>query len=350
MKFITLISFILFIAASAFIIHEEQLLPHLIQPEVPKGWPKPNNIFATNPLTEEGFQLGRKLFYDERLSKDGNFSCASCHQQFAAFATYDHDFSHGFNNQFTTRNAPSLQNLAWVPLYHWDGGVNHIEVQPLSPLTAPNEMAENIDSVLQKLRKDAVYKKMFKNAFGTELINSQRMLKALAQFTGSLVSANSKYDRFKNGQEKFNPSELHGYEVFKAKCATCHNEPLFTDNTFRNNGLPLNSFIKDFGRMRISNESKDSLKFRVPSLRNVGVTQPYMHDGRFYSLGQVIEHYRTGIQQSPTLDSSLREGIAFTKLEKYDLIIFLNTLTDTTFLKNKKYSAPDGNTPLVLSH
>jgi cytochrome c peroxidase len=350
LKFITAILFIVFIAASAFLIQEEQSLPHRLKFEVPDGWPKPNNIFAANPLTEEGFQLGRKLFYDGRLSKDGNFSCASCHQQFAAFATYDHDFSHGFNNQFSTRNAPALQNLAWVPLFHWDGGVNHIEVQALSPLTAPNEMAENVDSVLLKLRKDIEYRKMFKAAFGNEMINSQRMLKALAQFTGSLVSANSMYDKFKKGQEKFNPSELHGYEVFKEKCSTCHKEPLFTDNTFRNNGLPLNKFLKDYGRMQITSESGDSLKFMVPTLRNIGLTQPYMHDGRFYSLGQVIEHYRSGIQQSPTLDSSLRKGIEFTKLEKYDLIIFLNTLTDTAFLKNKRFSAPDGNTPLVLSH
>jgi cytochrome c peroxidase len=311
-----------------------------IQLEIPEGWPKPQNIFANNPLTEEGFQLGRKLFYDGRLSKDGNFSCASCHQQFAAFATFDHDFSHGFNDQFTTRNAPALQNLAWVSLYHWDGGINHIEVQALSPLTAHNEMAENIDSVLQKLRADATYKRMFKKAFGKEEINSQKMLKAIAQFVGTLVSADSKYDKVKRGEVDFNPSELHGYEVFKLNCEHCHKEPLFTDNTFRNNGLALNEYLKDSGRMRITGESSDSLKFRVPSLRNVSVTQPYMHDGRFYSLGQVVEHYRTGIQQSATLDSSLRNGIELTKHEKYDLVLFLQTLTDTSFLKNKRFSQP----------
>ena len=204
---------------------------------MPPGWPKPFDIFAKTHLTEEVFQLGRKLFYDGRLSKDGNFSCASCHQQFAAFATFDHDFSHGFDDQFTTRNAPALQNLAWVPLYHWDGGINHIEVQALSPLTAHNEMAENIDSVLKKLRADAEYKRMFKKAFGKEEINSQKMLKAIAQFVGTLVSANSKYDKVKRGEDTFNPSELHGYEVFKMKCEHCHKEPLFTDNSFRNNGL-----------------------------------------------------------------------------------------------------------------
>jgi cytochrome c peroxidase len=337
---------IFFIGLSAFLMSSVERETHYfafttpLKLEVPKGWPKPQNIFANNPLTEEGFQLGRKLFYDGRLSKDGNFSCASCHQQFAAFATYDHDFSHGFDDQFSTRNAPALQNLAWVPLYHWDGGINHIEVQALSPLTAHNEMAENVDSVLKKLRADASYKTMFKKAFGKEEINSQKMLKALAQFVGTLVSANSKYDKVMRGEDTFNPSELHGYEVFKMKCEHCHKEPLFTDNSFRNNGLAINDHLKDYGRMRITGEAEDSLKFRVPSLRNVSVTQPYMHDGRFYSLGQVIEHYRTGIQQSPTLDSSLRKGIEFTKLEKYDLILFLTTLKDTAFLKDKRFSQP----------
>lgn len=328
-----------FVAFTAFlVIGEEEGNPQTIELEIPKGWPQPLDIFSSNPLTEEGFQLGRKLFYDGRLSKDGNVSCGSCHQQFAAFATFDHDFSHGFDDQFTTRNSPALQNLAWVPLYHWDGGVNHIEVQALSPLTAPNEMAEDVDSVLNKLRQDDKYKKMFKNAFGSDTINSQKMLKAIAQFVGTLVSADSKYDKVMRKEDTFNPSEQHGYEVFQAKCADCHKEPLFTDNSFRNNGLILNPWLNDYGRMRITGESEDSLKYRVPTLRNAGVTQPYMHDGRFYSLGQVVEHYRSGIQQSNTLDPSLVNGIEFTPKEKYDLVLFLGTLTDSTFLKNPRFA------------
>ncbi len=330
-----------FVAFTAFLVMgEQERIPQPIKLEVPKGWPEPYAIFSSNPLTEEGFQLGRKLFYDGRLSKDGNFSCGSCHQQFAAFATFDHDFSHGFEDQFTTRNSPGLHNLAWVPLYHWDGGVNHIEVQALSPLTAHNEMAEDVDSVLNKLRQDDKYKKMFKNAFGSDTINSQKMLKALAQFVGTLVSAGSKYDKVMRKEETFNPSEQHGYEVFQAKCADCHKEPLFTDNSFRNNGLILNPWLNDYGRMHITGESEDSLKFRVPTLRNVGVTQPYMHDGRFYSLGQVVEHYRSGIQQSSTLDPSLVNGIEFTPKEKYDLVLFLGTLTDSIFLKNPRFAQP----------
>lgn len=314
--------------------------PTFIDFKIPEGWPKPpTNIYANNRLTEEGFQLGKKLFYDGRLSKDGNFPCASCHQQFAAFANYEHDFSHGFNNSFTQRNAPPLFNLAWMTAYQWDGGVNHIEVQPLSPLTAPNEMAESIDSIIIKIKKDTAYQRMFKAAFGTNEINSQRMLKALAQFTGMIISSNSKYDKVKRGEASFTYVEETGYKIFKEKCNSCHTEPLFTNNEYRNNGLPLNSLLNDYGRMKITRDKKDSLKFKVPSLRNVSLTYPYMHDGRFFSLGQVIDHYRTGIQvDQPNLDTSLKKRIPLSNYDKQNLIYFLLTLTDTALTHNPRYS------------
>ena len=316
--------------------------PDYIEFKIPEGWPKPaEDIFKNNRLSEQGFQLGKKLFYDGRLSKDGNFSCASCHQQFAAFATYDHDFSHGFNETFTTRNAPPLFNLAWVTKLHWDGGINHLEVQPLSPITAKNEMAETLDSVLFKLRNDTAYPALFKAAFGTPEITSQRMLKALAQFTGSIVSANSKYDKVKRGEATFTYSEENGYALFKEKCAACHKEPLFTDNSFRNNGLEVNPDLKDYGRMRITGDKNDSLKFRVPSLRNVMLTFPYMHDGRYYSLGAAIDHYRNSIVTTqPTLDSLLLKRFTFTDRQKMDLIYFLATLTDTAMTHNPRFAAP----------
>jgi cytochrome c peroxidase len=316
-------------------------LPDYIEFKIPAGWPKPpNNIFAKNKLSEQGFQLGKKLFYDTRLSKDGsNISCANCHQQFAAFATYDHDFSHGQNEQHTTRNTPALFNLAWMTNYHWDGGINHIEVQPLSPLTSPTEMAESLENVLAKLKQDSVYPAMFKAAFGTDEINSQRMLKALAQFTGTIVSANSKYDKVLRGEAKFTYSEENGYAVFKANCASCHKEPLFTDNSLRNNGLAINDYLKDYGRMKITGKPEDSLKFKVPSLRNVAVSFPYMHDGRFYSLGAVIEHYRNGIiTGQPTLDPLLAKRIVITNAQKNELIYFLYTLTDTSMTKNPRFA------------
>jgi len=327
------------LTTSAFLYDANPYRPKYLKLVIPKGWPKPPaNIFVTNPLTEEGFQLGKKLFYDGRLSKDGNFSCASCHQQFAAFSNFDHDVSHGFNNSFTTRNAPALFNIAWMKKMHWDGGINHIEVQPLTPITAPNEMAETLENVLRKISADTAYKRMFKAAFGSNTINSQRMLKALAQFTGSIQSYNARYDKVKRGEATFTLSEQLGYETFKANCNACHTEPLFTNNSFRNNGLTMNATLKDIGRMGITGNPEDSLKFKVPSLRNITVTGPYMHDGRFYTLSQVIEHYRNGINTAqPTVDSLLRNKITITKLERVDLLSFLYTLTDNELLHNKRY-------------
>ncbi len=307
---------------------------------VPPGFPAPHYTFTNNPLTEEGFELGRKLFYDGRLSKDGNIPCASCHQQFAAFATFDHNFSHGFDNQFTTRNAPPLFNLVWQQQTHWDGGIVNLEVQPLAPLTAPNEMAEDLNNVLKKLGQDGTYKSLFKAAFGDETINSQRMLYALTQFTGSMVSANSKYDQVKKGLTNFNAQEQMGYAIFQAKCNSCHAEPLFTDNSFRNTGLSVDPTIKDYGRMRITNNKADSLKFKVPSLRNLYVSFPYAHDGRFISVNQALEHYNSGVQVSATVDPLVRNGIPLTNNDKTYLQFFLRTLTDSSFIKDPRFGPP----------
>lgn len=306
---------------------------------VPEGFPSPVYDFSTNPLTEEGFQLGKKLFYDGKLSKDGNFPCASCHQQFAGFATFDHDLSHGFNNQFTTRNAPGIFNMAWQKELHWDGGVNNLEVQPLSPITAPNEMAEDIATVVKKLEADSTYPEMFRKAFGDRSINSQRILKAIAQFVGTIVSDDSKYDRVRKGTASFTDAEAMGYSIFKAKkCTSCHVEPLLTDNSYRNIGMALNPTINDLGRMRITGKSTDSLKFKVPSLRNVMLTFPYGHDGRFYSVKNVLDHYSDGVIKSATTDSLVANKIALTALDKFYLTQFFYTLTDSTLLKNKRFS------------
>lgn len=305
---------------------------------VPDGFPAPKYDFSKNPLTEQGFQLGRRLFYDGRLSKDGNFPCGSCHQQFAAFANFDHSLSHGFNNQFTTRNSPALQNLVWHSEMHWDGGINNIEVQPLAPITAPNEMAEDINSVINKLKADSLYPTMFRKAFGDETINSQRMLFALTQFMGSMVSADSKYDRYKKGSASFNDAEKNGYQIFQNKCSTCHTEPLFTDFSYRNTGIPLDPFIKDMGRMRITNNPQDSLKFKVPSLRNVAITFPYGHDGRFAAIRSMLDHYSDGVRSGPTVDPLVKNKIPLSALEKFYLIQFLNTLTDSSFLQNPRFS------------
>lgn len=340
MKIRVTLYFFLFIASALLLIsagknsYSPTPLPFL----VPKGFPTPpTNIFTKNKLTQEGFELGKKMFYDGNLSKDGEVSCASCHQQFAAFATYDHDLSHGVNNSFSTRNAPALINLAWMKEWHWDGGINHIEMQPLSPLSAATEMGEKLDTVLLKLKANTAYKTMFKAAFGDANITTERMLKAFAQFTGSLVSADSKYDKVKRGEASFILPEQKGYEIFKANCNTCHKEPLFTDNSFRNNGITLNRF-NDVGRQIISQDKKDSLKFKVPTLRNIGLTLPYMHDGRMISIENVLTHYTTLDTALTNLDPLLTKRINLTDKEKKQLVLFLYTLTDTSFTKNKRYA------------
>lgn len=303
---------------------------------VPKGWPAPVYDFKSNPLTQEGFLLGKKLFYDGRLSKDGNFPCASCHQQFAAFSTYDHPLSHGFNDGFTTRNAQGLFNLAWKKNFMWDGGVTHLDLQPLAPITAPNEMAETIENVVAKLKADAVYKTMFKAAFGDEKINTQRITKALSQFILMMVSSNSKYDKVMRGEDSFNLPEKLGYAMFKSKCASCHKEPLFTDFSYRNNGLAINTTINDYGRMKITGNKDDSLKFMVPSLRNVKVSSPYMHDGRFWYIDNVLNHYSKSVINGPTTDSLLKDKIPLSNFEIGQITAFLYSLTDTAFLKDKR--------------
>lgn len=315
---------------------------HPLKQEIPRGFPKPNYTFKNNPLTQEGFELGRELFYDGRLSKDGYTACASCHQQFAAFSDYQHVLSHGVDNSYTLRNAPALLNLAWQTAFHLDGGINHIEVQPLAPITGPTEMANSLDTVLYRLQQDTAYQRMFKAAFGDKKVTSQRMLKALAQFTGSFVSGNAKYDQMKQGKIVYNSFEQRGYEIFQARCASCHQEPLFTDGTIRNIGLPVDTFLYDYGRMRITGEKKDSLAFKVPSLRNVALTAPYMHDGRFWGMTTASNHFATRNAQDTTADSLITGMPALTQNETMFLASFLHTLTDSTFLKDKRFADTKG--------
>lgn len=308
---------------------------------IPPNWPAIQYLLDSNQLTKEGIALGRRLFYDGRLSRDGNFPCASCHQPFAAMANFEHNFSHGFNNQFTTRNAPGLANLAWQRAFNWDGGITHLDLQPLHPLTAPNEMAENLDTIIYKLKRDTSYRRMFADAFDSPLINTQRITKALSQFLLTLISADSKYDRVMAGKDSFNLPQRLGYAMFKEKkCNACHVEPLFTDFSYRNNGLMLDTTINDYGRMMVTHQLQDSLKFKVPSLRNVMQTFPYMHDGRLYSVYDVLDHYNQKMVVGPTTDPLLKNKIPLSNYEKGQLVAFLMTLTDSSFLKNEHYTQP----------
>jgi cytochrome c peroxidase len=311
-----------------------------LQQVIPEGFPAPAYTFADNPLTKEGFELGRKLFYDGALSLDGNFPCASCHQEIAAFGTFQHDRSHGYNNSHTLRNAPVLFNLAWQTKFHWDGEFSSLIDEAAQPVNDHIQMAESFQGVINKLEKDAEYRDMFRNVFRSNFIRPEFILKALAQFTGYMTSANSQYDRYKKGQATFTAQELNGYQVFQANCASCHPEPLFTDYSFRNIGLPVDNFLNDFGKMRLTKNPADSLKFKVPTLRNVYISSNYMHDGRFNTLGQCINHYRTGIQQSATLDPLLTSGITLTNPQATDLIVFLRTLTDSSFITDPRFKQP----------
>ncbi len=201
-------------------------------------------------------------------------------------------------------------------------------------------MGEEINSVINKLNADTVYKRMFGEAFGNESITRERIMLVLTQFTGSIVSANSKYDRMKKGQAAFNASEQSGYQLFQQKCAACHSEPLFTDLSYRNTGLEINPFHADYGRMEITMNAEDSLKFKVPTLRNVMLTSYYGHDGRYPAVSQMLDHYSEGINDGPTLDPLLKNKIPLTDLEKFYLREFLFTLNDSTLISDPRFAGP----------
>ncbi|MBX3241761.1 MAG: c-type cytochrome [Chitinophagaceae bacterium] len=311
-----------------------------LQQRIPEGFPPPVYDYKNNPLTKEGFELGKRLFYDGRLSSDGQTACASCHQQFAAFSDFEHVFSHGVDNRFTLRNAPPLFNLAWHKEFHADGAINHIEWQPLSPLTGDNEMGTTIEKAINMLQDDPFYAVMFKKAFGDTAVTSQRMLHALAQFTGYIVSADSKYDRVLKKQDRFTEWEENGYRIFQQRCASCHTEPLFTDLKYHNIGLALDTFLNDFGRMTITGESRDSLAFKTPTLRNITRTEPYMHDGRFWGLSTAIDHWRTYSVSDSSAHELIRNGTPLEKIEIKYLISFLHTLVDSTLLSDPMLADP----------
>jgi cytochrome c peroxidase len=312
----------------------------LVSISVPAGFPAPVQNFAGNPLSKEGIELGRKLFYDGRLAIDNFHSCASCHQQIAGFGTFEHDRSHGVNNTHTIRNAPVLFNLAWNKSFHWDSAFVKLDDAIAQPLHGNNEMGETYTGIINKIKDDKDYQQRFKQVFSSSIIRPEYILKALAQFTGHLVSANSKYDRYKKGEVTFTAQEESGYQLYKTKCATCHPEPLFTDNSYRNIGFPIDGFLKDYGLMRVTGRKQDSLKFKVPTLRNTYISSNYMHDGRFATLGQCINHYRTGVQAGSTLDPSLTGGITMTNTEANNLFVFLRALTDSAFITNPRYAKP----------
>jgi cytochrome c peroxidase len=310
--------------------------------EYPDYWPAPQYDFNKLSMTQEEFDLGRALFYDPILSKDNSISCASCHTQATGFTHVDHDLSHGIKGRIGKRNALSLVNLAWNTSFMWDGGVNHIELQALAPITDANEMDETLANVVEKLKSSEHYNNLFSKVHSDGEITGQRTLLALTQFVVMFNSYNSKYDKYIRIESKntFTIQEKNGLQIFRQHCATCHTEPLFTNNQFENNGLKVDTTLIDYGRYFITSNPKDSLKFKVPSLRNIQFTKPYMHDGRFENLQEVINHYTSEVQPSQTLSIKLEKRIILTHKEKIDLLVFLRTLSDDEFLFDKRFSFP----------
>jgi cytochrome c peroxidase len=243
----------------------------------------------------------------------------------------------GINGILGKRNSPALQNLNWNTSFMHDGGILNLEVQPLGPIANSIEQNENIGNVINKLNSTTKYKTLCNAAYGDEVMTSQRLLKSLAQFMGTMYSFNSKYDDVKKGAKTFSIDEQNGYNVFVAKCATCHTEPLFTNHEFKNNGIGV-SLLNDSGRAHVTNLVSDLYKFKTPSLRNIEKSAPYMHDGRFNTLEDCLNHYSSSIASFPTLDPLLIGGFSLTAQNKKDIISFLKTLTDPTFLNDKRFA------------
>ncbi len=318
----------------------------------------PNFIESpNNPTTQEGVELGRRLFYDPILSADSSLSCASCHKQEFAFSDAGKAFSTGIKQAQQKRNTPGLFNLAWQSHFFWDGKSKTLEEQAFHPVRNADEMGLSWNQAVLRLQQSPDYAKRFKHVFGSTKIDSNQVVMALAQFQRTLISHNSKYDKVLRGEANFTKDEFRGYTLANdqsmADCFQCHltdGNGLGTDFSMKNNGLDTESALEnnaDKGLESISGKSTDRGKFKVPSLRNVALTAPYMHDGRFQTLEQVIDFYSDSVHASAYTDSKMtyayRGGAKLTSTEKKQIIAFLHTLTDSIFISEKNFSNPFAN-------
>jgi len=318
-------------------------------------FPPPNSQVA-NALTAQKIALGRMLFYEVKLSSNLTQSCASCHRQEHAF-TDTARFSIGAEGDLGGRQAMAIFNMAWHSNgFFWDGRSPELHDQATQPIQNPVEMNETIPSVVAKLAADKSYTNQFIRAFGDDAITEERIGAALEQFMLTFISNDSKYDRFLAGTATLTASEERGRALFFAEyneffpnesgadCAHCHGGILFENNQYMNNGLDTEANFDDLGRFEETNDPMDRAKFKVTSLRNIEMTPPYMHDGRFTTLEEVIDHYNIGIEQSSTLDPALNAttatGLMLDAQEKADLVAFLKTLTDQSYLSNPDFSNP----------
>ena len=294
------------------------------------------------PLSKNGIELGRKLFYDGRLSRNNTISCGFCHIQENAFTHHGHNVSHGIDDRLGIRNAPPIQNLAFLNRFMWDGVIHDLAQQSISPISNEDEMDSSIEEIVSKLKNDTNYRSLFKSVFGDESINGERILNALGQFMAAMISSNSRYDVYLKKEGNLTDEEKYGMNLFQQKCSSCHNGALFTDETFRNTGQYYDAQYKDGGLFRVTLDSVDFMKFRVPSLRNIELTKPYMHDGRFYSLEAVLNFYDENVENQKNLDPILKQngriGIPMTENEKKAMITFLKTLTDQKFITNPAFA------------
>jgi cytochrome c peroxidase len=326
--------------------------------EIPSHFPA-MPIPDDNPMTVEGVELGRKLFYEKRLSGDNSMSCASCHTPSTAFSDAN-QFSVGIDGIQGNRNSMAMVNLGWQNFFFWDGRSKTLEEQILEPVPNPIELHQSWKDAVGKLNADVNYRNMFFKAFGEEGIDSLKVSKAIAQFLRTMISSNSKFDVMYKYQYGFTLSpeeqtvltsvtleEWGGLDLFNslngADCFHCHNGPLMQVQKFSNNGL--DAVFSDLGRGGVTNNPNDNGKFKVPTLRNIEFSAPYMHDGRFATLDEVINHYSSGIQQSPTLDPliefAFQGGVQLDSYQKLLVKKFLLTMTDHKFIANPAFQDPN---------
>jgi cytochrome c peroxidase len=326
-------------------------------PDLPAHFKTPiarsfDNTPADNPVTDAGATLGRVLFYDTRLSANNTVACASCHRQERAFVDPNR-FSKGFDGRLTDRHAPSLVNLRFYPRgrFFWDERARSLEDQILRPIQSKVEMGQDLARLPDILGKDEHYPKLFAKAFGDSKVTNERLARAIAQFLRSMISYRSRYDEglikarvVRVDFDNFTGEENQGKTLFLERCAICHlpagQAAHFFTNRPINNGLDGDFKQTDGGVGDISLNPAQLGLFKSPSLRNVELTGPYMHDGRFASLDEVIDHYSKGIKPHPNLDGRLRRPLDFSAKQRASLVAFLRTLSDTHFITDAKFSDP----------
>jgi cytochrome c peroxidase len=303
---------------------------------IPEAFP-PVNFPTGNELTKARWDLGKRLFYEKKLSIDQSISCGSCHKAALAFAD-DRALSPGVYNRPGVRNAPSLANVAYQPYLLREGSVPTLEMQVLVPIQEHNEFNHNLVDIVDELGKDSLYQQQSKLAYNRSF-DAFVLTRAISLFQRTMISGNSPYDQytFQGKSAALTNAERRGMDLFfdtKTKCSTCHSGFNFTNYSFQNNGL--DSIYKDQGRFRFSNDSADLAKFKVPSLRNVALTAPYMHDGRFSSLEEVIEHYNSGGAKHRNKHAAVHP-LQLSQQEKQDLLAFLHSLTDFDFVNDPRW-------------